>query len=54
MGNFEESNYEKNLLDRNGVIELLEKATINKTSLSLARFGHGEVYIAWNTYPIGF
>lgn len=51
MGNFEESNYEKNLLDRNGVIELLEKATINKTSLSLARFGHGEVYIAWNTYP---
>lgn len=43
--------YESRMLDINQVVELLNNASINKSPLSLARFGHSEVYISWSTYP---
>ncbi|KIL36979.1 hypothetical protein SD71_04600 [Cohnella kolymensis] len=43
--------YENYMLSLKEVISILEEAVVNKKPCSLARFGHTEVCIAYNTYP---
>ena len=43
--------YENDMLQTSDVIKLLKVAFLQKKPLSLARFGHSEINLAWTTYP---
>ncbi|CAM3762325.1 hypothetical protein GCM10009865_01060 [Aeromicrobium ponti] len=43
--------YENHMLETSEVVNLLIEASLQKKPLSLARFGHSEISLAWTTYP---